>query len=108
MIIPVCVTQQEEFLEFFNLRLQAKFNDFVDKEGWRNLSPRHGTDDGNDVDYDAAADNGGGGVPGTVEGGGDGIGGIGGSDSEEPLAVNVDGRMVRVAQGYGCNGVRLE
>lgn len=100
-------------MEFFNLRLQAKFKDFVDKEGWRNLSPRHGTDNDHDVDCDTAADNAGGEVPGMAGGGGgvgggDGTGGVGGSDSEEPLAVNVDGRMVRGGQGYGYDGVWLE
>ncbi|CAN0360178.1 unnamed protein product, partial [Hapterophycus canaliculatus] len=33
---------KDEFLEFFNLRLKAKFADFLQQEGWRSLPPDHG------------------------------------------------------------------
>lgn len=95
---------QEEFLDFFNLRLKAKFADFIEKKGWRQLSPRHEEDD-DDTDYDGACDEGSGGgvrgmggvaggVPGMGSFGGVGRGALVGSDTDEHPAINVDGRMV--------------
>lgn len=84
--IPPCLSfprrRQEEFLEFFNLRLQAKFADFLQKEGWRKLSPEHGHQGHHDESgYDSSS-----------AGGGDGVGGRRGS-ARAP-AVKVDGQMV--------------
>lgn len=59
------------------MRLKTKFADFVEKEGWRQLSPRHGDEDDEDTDHDGVA------------------GGLIGSDAEEPPVVKVDGRLVR-------------
>ncbi|CAM9889834.1 unnamed protein product, partial [Ectocarpus fasciculatus] len=46
---------KEEFLEFFGLRLEGKFADFLRKEGWRNLSTAHGREGQHDgPEYDSA------------------------------------------------------
>lgn len=72
---------QEEFSEFFNLRLQAKFADFLRKEGWRKLSAEHGRQEHHDESgYESSA------------AGGDGAGG--GSGSARAPAVKIDGQMV--------------
>lgn len=69
-------------MEFFNLRLQAKFADFRQKEGWRKLSPEHGRQGHHDESgYDSSS-----------AGGGDGAGG--GRGSTTGPAVKVDGQMV--------------
>lgn len=78
---------QDEFLEFFNLRLEDKFTDFLQTEGWRKLPPDHGCGGHQDEsEYDSS-----GGGDGA---GGEGAGGGGGGESAEALAVKVDGQMV--------------
>eukprot|EP00752_Nemacystus_decipiens_P018239 g16367.t1 len=84
---------KEEFLEFFNLRLQAKFADFLQKEGWRKLSPEHGCQGHHDeLEHDGGA------------GGGDGAGGGRGSNGEP--TVKVDGQMVGDIRDLGAQCVR--
>lgn len=91
---------QEEFLEFFDLRLKAKFKEFVDKEGWRNMSPRHGQDDeGSDQEGVKVDECGGGSGAGISIGGGEG-GASGGSEATDVAPVNVDGRVV--SRDSGC------
>eukprot|EP00903_Cladosiphon_okamuranus_P015130 g13992.t1 len=85
---------KEEFLEFFNLRLQSKFADFLQKEGWRKLSPEHGRQGHHDESgYDSSAG-----------GGADGGGGARGSVSAR--VVKVDGQMVGDIRDLGAQCVR--
>ncbi|CAM9752574.1 unnamed protein product [Pylaiella littoralis] len=64
---------KDEFLEFFNLRLEDKFTDFLQTEGWRKLPPDHGCGGHQDEsEYDSS-----GGGDGA---GGEGAGGGGGGD----------------------------
>lgn len=88
-----CLTLQEEFLEFYNLRLQAKFEDFLRKEGWRNLPSEHGQQGLHDeAEYDSA-----GGADGGAGRGGEAGGGAGGrAGGGAAPAVKIDGQMVRV------------
>ena len=80
-------------MDFFNLRLKAKFKEFQEKEGWRNLSPRHGQEDDDESYYDGEkGEEAGAGVDAGASGGEDG--GSAGPEAEVAVAVKVDGKMV--------------
>ncbi|CAM9788832.1 unnamed protein product [Ectocarpus sp. 4 AP-2014] len=99
---------KEEFLEFYGLRLEGKFADFLRKEGWRSLSPAHGREGQHDgPEYDSA-----GGGDGR-EGGGEGrraaAAATGSGSSGEPspaAAVKIDGKMVGDIRDLGAQCVR--
>ncbi|CAN0547483.1 unnamed protein product [Ectocarpus sp. 12 AP-2014] len=98
---------KEEFLEFFGLRLEGKFADFLRKEGWRSLSPAHGREGQHDgPEYDSA----GGGDGGEGGGGRRAAAAAAGSGSSgEPApaaAVKIDGKMVGDIRDLGAQCVR--
>lgn len=76
-------------MEFFNLRLKAKFAEFLQNEGWKNLSPRHGHEDDDDGEVEGE----GGDDDGEGTGGGDGNESVGAGWEDAP-AVRVDGQTV--------------
>lgn len=84
-------------MEFFNLRLKAKYTEFLEKEGWRNLSSRHGDEDEAEAELDGGGDD----EEGGGTGNGDGGEGAAGSESEQTPAVKVDGQTVSVSQVDG-------
>lgn len=102
------LTSQEEFLEFYGLRLKAKFAEFLEKEGWRKLSPRHGYTGEEEAEYDSGgggddvgrgARGGGGGTGAGRSGEGEG-GGAAVPESDDAIALKVDGKMVRMFLKY--------
>ena len=94
----VALFSQDEFLDFFNLRLKDKYREFLKKEAWRNSPHQQGSAGSqDDAEYDSGGgeDGGGGGAASTASGGE-------GSAAGDPapkagLDVKIDGQTVRIS-----------
>lgn len=89
------VFSQDEFLDFFNLRLKDKYREFLKKEAWRNSPHQQGSGSQSEAEYDSGGgdDAGGGTATGTTSGGEGSV--TGRPASKEALEVKVNGGMVR-------------